>query len=162
MPEQLTICNTSPLLYLHLVKHLALLPKLYGRLLIPSAVQDELLAGAKQGVSVPVVENLPWLRVVATHSPELIPLITDLGRGEAEVIALGLERPGSRLVLDDALARRIARLNGLLFTGTVGVILKAKQRGFLETVEPVIFALRNAGLWLGDRLVAEALQQAGE
>ena len=89
-------------------------------------------------------------------------MITDLGRGEAEVIALGLERPGSRLVLDDALARRIARLNGLLFTGTLGVILKAKQRGFLETVKPVIFALRDAGLWLGDGLVAEALQQAGE
>ncbi len=162
MPEQLTICNTSPLLYLHLVKHLDLLPKLYERLLIPLAVQDELLAGAKQGVYVPVVENLPWLRVVAPHSPELIPLITDLGRGEAEVIALGLEHPGSRLVLDDALARRIARLNGLLFTGTLGVILKAKQRGFLETVKPVIFALRGAGLWLGDRLVAEVLQQAGE
>jgi len=162
MPEEVTICNTSPLLYLHLVGQLDLLPQLYGQVLIPPAVQAELEAGAQRGVSVPMVETLSWLRVTRLASQALLPLATDLGRGEAEVIGLGLERPNCRLILDDALARRIARFNGLRFTGTVGVIVKAKQRGLLDAVKPVVLALRNAGLWLSDSLVTDVLREAGE
>jgi len=125
-------------------------------------VQAELEAGAKRGVNVPVVEALSWLRVTPLASPALLPLATDLGRGEAEVIGLGLERPNSRLILDDTLARRIARLNRLRFTGTMGVVLRAKQRGLLDAVQPVVLALRNAGLWLSDSLVTQVLRQAGE
>ena len=89
-------------------------------------------------------------------------MVTDLGPGEAEVIALGLQRPESRLILDDRLARRIARLHNLQVTGTIGVIVKAKQAGLLPAVSPVIIALREAGLWLSDALVVEVLRQAGE
>ena len=52
-PERLVVSNTSPLLYLHQVGQLDLLRKLYKQIKIPSAVRDELLAGAEQGVSVP-------------------------------------------------------------------------------------------------------------
>jgi len=70
--------------------------------------------------------------------------------------------PRSRRCLDDTLARRIARLHRLQFTGTVGVILKAKEVGLLSAVSPVISALREAGLWLSDALVADVLHQAKE
>jgi predicted nucleic acid-binding protein len=162
MPERITISNTSPLLYLHIVGQLGLLSQLYGHVLIPPAVQAELKAGAQRGVNVPPVEALPWMRITPLASETLVPLATDLGRGEAEVISLGLERPNSRLILDDTLARRIAQLNRLQITGTMGVILKAKQRELLDTVKPVVLALRNAGLWLSDSLVAQVLRQAGE
>ena len=89
-------------------------------------------------------------------------LVIDLGRGEAEVIALGLEHPGSRLILDDTLARRIAQLHKLPFTGTVGAVVKAKQAGLLAAVWPVVSQLREAGLWLSDALIADVLYQAGE
>ncbi len=89
-------------------------------------------------------------------------MVMDLGRGEAEVIALGLENPDSRLILDDTLGRRIARLQNLQFTGTVGVIVKAKQSGLVAAVLPIIVALREAGLWLSDEVVTEVLLQAGE
>jgi predicted nucleic acid-binding protein len=101
MPDKLTISNTSPLLYLHLVKQLDLLAQLYGEVLVPSAVEAELQAGAEQGVDVPQIAALSWLKVTPLASDTSIPLVTDLGRGEAEVIALGLENPGSRLILDD-------------------------------------------------------------
>lgn len=130
MPESTTFSNTSPLLYLHLIKQLELLPQLYGNVPIPPAVESELQAGA--------------------------------ARGEAEVIALGLENPHSRLILDDTLGRRIARLQQLQVTGTVGVVVKAKHAGLLPAVSPVIDALRKAGLWLSEGLVAEVLRQAGE
>jgi predicted nucleic acid-binding protein len=49
-----------------------------------------------------------------------------------------------------------------LIQQTVGVIVKAKQSGLLPTVAPILSALREAGLWLSDRLVTDVLQQAGE
>jgi predicted nucleic acid-binding protein len=162
MPESCTISNTSPLLYLHLVKQLNLLPQLYGMVLIPPAVVSELQAGATRGVDIPQIATLPWLRIIPLASTTSIPLVIDLGRGEAEVIALGLENPNSRLILDDTLGRRIARLQNLQFTGTVGVIVKAKQSGLVAAVLPIIVALREAGLWLSDEVVTEVLHQAGE
>ena len=162
MLELCTISNTSPLLYLHLVKQLHLLPQLYETVFIPPAVVAELQAGAERGVDVPKTTTLPWLHVMALASTASIPMVMDLGRGEAEVIALGLENPNSRLILDDTLGRRIARLQSLRFTGTVGVIVKAKQSGIVSAVFPVIVALREAGLWLSNEVVTEVLRQAGE
>jgi predicted nucleic acid-binding protein len=162
MPEQRTICNTSPLLYLHQIDRLNLLKQLYKTVLFPPAVEAELSAGAEQGINVPRLSSYPWLKRVSLVSDASIPLVTDLGRGEAEVIALGLEHPGSRLILDDTLARRIAQLNQLQFTGTVGVIVRAKRVGLVAAVSPIVSQLRKSGLWLSDSLIAEVLRQAGE
>jgi len=100
--------------------------------------------------------------VTPLASDTSIPLVTDFGQGEAEVIALGLENPDSRLILDDTLARRIARLHKLQLTGKVGVIVRAKQVGLLTAVSPLLSALREARLWLSDALVTQVLHQAGE
>ena len=162
MPDTLVISNTSPLLYLNLVEQLDLLPALYQTVAIPPTVRDELVVGKKQGVQVPDVDKLEWLQVVPLRDRTLIPLVTDLGSGEAEVIGLGLEHPRSRLILDDSLGRRIARLHRLTVTGTAGVVIKAKRLGLVPSVKPVVQDLQAAGLWLGDELVREILRQAGE
>ncbi len=162
MPERLVIANTSPLLYLQLVGCLGVLRALYGAIVVPPAVHAELEAGLKVQVAVPDVATLSWVEVKAVESEALIPAIVDLGPGEAEVIALGLEHPGSLLILDDLLARRVAALNSLTYTGTVGVLIKAKQAGHLEAIRPVIDDLRTSGLWLSDELVATILAQTGE
>jgi predicted nucleic acid-binding protein len=158
----LVISNTSPLLYLNLVGHLWLLPELYGDVAIPPSVQAELQAGASGGIRVPHPSDHSWLRVVPLQSRQLLPLVTDLEPGESEAIGLALEHPGSRLILDDQLGRRIARLNRLTITGTLGVVLKAKAAGLVPSVTPVVQELRTAGLWLSDELVAAVLAQAGE
>ena len=65
MPELCTISNTSPLLYLHLVKQLDLLPRLYGTVFVPPAVVSELQTGAERGVDVPKPEMLPLTQICA-------------------------------------------------------------------------------------------------
>lgn len=162
MPERIVIANTSPLLYLHQVGHLDLLRVLYRLLIVPPAVRAELDAGVKAGIAVPDLAALSWIEIRTVQSRLLIPAIVDLGPGEAEVIGLGLEHPGSLLILDDQLARRVASLNHLAFTGTLGVILKAKQSGCLAAAGPVLECLRSSGLWLSDELVAAALRRVGE
>lgn len=95
-------------------------------------------------------------------SVSLIPAIIDLGQGEAEVLALGLENPDSLLIFDDQLARRIANLYRLKYSGTLGVLVKAKQQGYLSSVAPVIAKLRHQGMWLTDKVVNDVLRLAGE
>jgi len=160
--ESVVIVNTSPLLYLHQISGLHFLQQLYRAVTIPLAVQEELETGKRRGVDVPDVGSLSWICLRPVSSAALVPAVVDLGRGEAEVLALGLEIADSLLILDDQLARRIADLHSLRYTGTLGVLVKAKQAGHLPSLRETITALREKGMWLGNEIVAEALRLAGE
>lgn len=62
----------------------------------------------------------------------------------------------------ELLARRIAIANNMLFTGTLGVLLKAKQVGYIHEVKPYINALCDAGLWISEVLIHTVLTKANE
>lgn len=161
-PDRLVVSNTSPLLYLHQVGQLDLMRKLYQRIWIPPAVRLELQAGAEQGVSVPDLGGLEWVEEHPLRDRTLVPAVVDLGAGEAEAIALALASPASLLILDDQLGRRIARLSGLTVTGTLGVLVKAKQTGLLLRVAPMIAALEHTTMYLTRQLIEMVLTEADE
>lgn len=163
MPEREVVSNTSPLLYLHQVGSLDLLQKLYGQVIVPSAVRDELRVGSERGVSIPEVGRIRWLEVRAPAETALLPMVIDLGAGETAALAIALSSPGSLLILDDALGRRMARLLKLTYTGTLGVLVKAKKEGHLPAVKPVLEALRDqTTMHLSHDLLAWVLREAGE
>jgi predicted nucleic acid-binding protein len=162
MPEGEVVSNTSPLLYLHQIGRLDLLRRLYERVVAPAGVRDELERGAEQGIDVPRLDEIPWLEVRRFREQTLLPAFLDLGRGEAEAIGLALLSPGSLLVLDEALGRRIARLNKLKVTGTLGVLLRAKEQGWLSEVLPALEALQRTTMYLSDSLIVETLRKAEE
>jgi len=116
MPD-VVICNTSPLLYLYRLRHLEILRQLYHQLVVPEAVRDELHAGRMQGEDTPELEAYAWMTVRTVRVPEVIQLITDLGPGEAQVLVLALEEPGSLVILDDGFARAVATTRGMRLTG---------------------------------------------
>jgi predicted nucleic acid-binding protein len=95
-------------------------------------------------------------------TPIWIQLIKDLGPGETETITLGLENPGSLVILDDLLGRRAARSAGLRVSGTLGVLLKAKRVGHLPSVAEAVADLRAAGMWIADELAENVITQAGD
>jgi predicted nucleic acid-binding protein len=82
-------------------------------------------------VDLPAVEALDWIRIRQPAGRLLLPIVADLGAGEREVLALGTETLDSLVILDDALARQYARMLKLALTGTLGVLLKAKEAGLL-------------------------------
>jgi predicted nucleic acid-binding protein len=161
MPERI-ICNTSPLFYLHRVGHLELLPKLYGSITVPDAVVAELRAGRDQGEDAPEPSAMAWIEVCPVRVPQLIALINDFGPGEAEVLALALEHPGSLVIVDDRLAQTIAKGRGLRVTGTAGVLLKAKREGHLPAVAPVLSELTRLGFRRAPATRQEILALADE
>lgn len=168
MSPPLIICDTSPLFYLHQAGCLDVLATLYESVIVPPAVVMELEAGRKGGWDSPVIGGLPWIQITAVTATSLLPAIVDLGAGEVEVIALGLEIKAAsnsdvKLILDDQLARRIADLYKLSYTGTLGVIIKAKQRGLLrQSVQEIIHIMQERGMWLSQSVINSALKIADE
>ena len=153
-------CNTSPLQYLHQVGKLEVLPRLFEQVQVAEAVVAELAEGRKRKVSLPDIGRLPWITTrVASDAKRLIP---NLGRGEAETIALGLEAPNALVVMDDAAARKAASAERLSVIGTVGVLLLAKEQGYIDAVGPALASLEEMGFRLSERLHRQALFEAGE
>ena len=160
MPD--VICNTSPLQYLHQVGVLELLPALAGQVCVPEAVVAELREGQRRNVLLPTLEELSWLTVQPVRDRTLLPLVTHLGDGEKEVLALGLETEDALLILDDRDARRYARALELEITGTLGLLLRAKERGILDAVRPVLDRLQALGFRLNARTRQMVLKRASE
>lgn len=160
--KDLVISNTSPLFYLYRLGQLDLLQKLYRRIHVPVAVVEELRVGREQGEEAPDVADYDWIEVCSVQAPEVVQLIADLGPGEAEVLILALENPGSLVILDERLARDLAQARNIRLTGTAGVLLKAKQEGHLRAVAPLVEKLIQLGFRLSDTVIDAIFKLAGE
>ena len=161
MPE--IISNTSPLLYLYRIGTLEWLSKLCSaEIWVPSAVVFELEEGRRLGYDVPNPSHYDWIRLVEPRSIPSEWLTTDLGAGELAAMALALENPDRIVLLDDALARRIAQAAGLKVWGTLKVLLEAKSHGLAEAIEPLVNRLEAAGMWISSDIRKRVLGLAGE
>ncbi len=156
------LINTSPIQYLYQTNTLNLLFNLYGEIILPQSVVNELTDGIYLGVVLPNLNSLPWINIKKAQSRNILPLVTDLGAGEREALALAIEINDSLLVLDDNLARRYASLLGLSFTGTLGVLLKAKQEGFLLEIKPILDQLDSLNFRLSKSTRNSVLKIAKE
>ncbi len=156
------ISNTSPLQYLHQVDLLPLLPALFGQVCAPTAVAGELATGRSMGLNLPNPEALAWIDVRNVSQRGLLPEAPHLGEGEKEVIALALEQQESLLLLDDRIARIHAHALNLSVTGTLGILLLAKERGLLHVVRPALDQLDALQFRLDERTRRHVLKLAGE
>lgn len=156
------ICDTSSLLYLHQIKRLELLRRLCDHVVVPSAVVSELREGLALGVDVPDPNNLDWMEVETPHGTAAMDLVTDLGLGETEVLTLAMEREGAVALVDDRLARRLARQLNIPLTGTLGVLLDAKRAGFIDRLTPLMDELQSLGFRLAPQTRRAVLELAGE
>lgn len=159
MPE--VFLNTTPLQYLHRLGHLEWLRDFYGRVIAPMAVALELREGRRLGARVPSIEALPWIEVRAPVAA--VPAFPRfIHRGEAEVLALAAESDAALVVIDDLLARGLARKLGLRVAGTLGIILRAKSEGRIDAVAPLMDQLEQQGFHVAAETRAEVLRLAGE
>jgi len=156
------VCNTSPLQYLHQIGCLEIVKQLAAEVLVPPAVVEELSVGHNHGLDLPDVEGLTWIQVREPASAPALPIATDLGRGESQVLALVLEHPGFVAVLDDAHARSVAEALHLPLTGTLGLLLAAKTRGLIPSVSKALDALDAHRFRVSPATREAVLRLAGE
>ncbi|NEQ40627.1 MAG: DUF3368 domain-containing protein [Okeania sp. SIO3I5] len=162
----IVVSDTSPLNGLVIVGHLPLLQQIYGRVLIPPAVADELERGGEDDPRITQVLSLDWIEVCQPTNIQLVKTLqtdSNLDRGESEAIALAQELKAEELLIDERLGRKEAVRLGLNITGLLGILLVAKGRGFVTEIRPIIDALiQQANFRVSDRLYLEVLIAAGE
>jgi predicted nucleic acid-binding protein len=148
------VSNSSPLIAFERLERLELLHAMTGRVIIPPAVRREVFPG---------VALLPWLHQRSISQPLTTQLLAPrLGPGEREAIALALELRPSFVLLDDLPARRAAEELGLTVLGTVGLLLLAKERSLVPSVQPLLDQLIALDFRVSQRLYQAALTRAGE
>lgn len=160
MPE--VFGDTSPIQYLHQTASLDLLPALYSKLVVARAVAEEIAVGRSLGVPLPDLQSLPWIEMREVANRQPLRFSPDLDLGEKETLALALESSDPLVILDDGLARRHAKLLEIPCTGTIGVLLKAKEKSLLLRIQPIIDQLAGLGFRLSPATRKAALDLAGE
>lgn len=157
------IVNSTPLLVLGNIGQLDVLHKMYGEIIIPEAVFREITEkddAASQAVR--AADN--WIKVEAVQNPSEYALYrARLHAGEVETMILAQQSPKADLiVLDDNAARKTAEFLGLTVTGTIGILLKAKQNGIITQIKPLLNEIMQNGFFISDRLLQMILKAAGE
>lgn len=153
---RLVVSDSGPLHYLVLCEAIEVVPKLYGQLVIPSAVARELAHPRTPPIVRHWIQTPPqWTRI---QTPTQTDPATHLGLGEREAIALALELKASLLLIDDRAARRIAVERGLSITGTVGVMEQAATSGCLNLSE-ALKKLSNTNFRINADVVREMMER---
>jgi predicted nucleic acid-binding protein len=162
MPEESIVCDTGPLIALSLIDHLELLQRLYSRVLVPGAVFDEVEAGTSDRAGARAILGAEWLEKVESVTADPL-LATELGAGEAAVIAAAYAMSSHSVLLDDRKARRVAfQAYKLRVRGSAGVLVAAKRAGLIPAVRPLLDEMMSKGYYLSVRLVDRATSEAGE
>jgi predicted nucleic acid-binding protein len=160
----IVVSDTSPVLNLARIGHLTLLPALYHRVLIPSGVDTELRNAAAEVSEAIGLARETWLAVATPNDQKRVRQFRqDLDLGEAEAIALALERQADLLLVDERRGRRAATAAGLTVIGLLGVVAQAKRSGLITNAKELLDELiHTARFWIGPDLYAEVLARLGE
>lgn len=160
------VVDSSVLITLAAGEQFHLLREFYSTIHIPPEVWKETTTAPKTfGVQeVQRAKSEGWLIVQSPQDlAKVASLPFNLQPGETEALALALELTGALLLVDDAQGRKAAAALGIAYTGTLGVLLRAKAEGKIPALKPVLGLLANrTTFWLSPAVEAAALKQAGE
>lgn len=141
------VADTSPLFYLAKLGRLTLLRDLYDQVYVPPEVWRETLAGSQVAPNLApqfsAAATAGWLIVSEDVPAATEPEICALDPGERDAIALARYLQSELLIIDEKQGRRVAMRFGLAVTGTLGVLLNAKQRGWISELKPELLKLRE-------------------
>lgn len=144
-----------------------LLRELYGQLLVPPAVwQEVVVSGQGQPGAAELRRAVQdaWICIEVPASTVLLPAnIPPLHPGEVEAIQLALSKQDALLVIDEAVGRAVATGLGLKVIGIIGLLVLAKQRGLIPSLLEELQRLRGPGRFrISQSLFQHALRLGGE
>lgn len=146
------ISDTSCFIILIKIGELELLHKVYGQVVTTFDIATEYGETLPEWVEIATVQD--------KYRQQLLEMQIDTG--ESSAIALALETPGCTIILDDYKARKIADQLGLVFTGTIGVIIKAKLNGIVPSIKPILEKIKQTNFRLSSDIELQALKEARE
>ncbi len=159
----IVVADATPLIALAKIKHLGILAELFGRVVIPQSVYDEVVTKALNRAGASEVAKAVFFDIrSATDQSKVTYLLTNLDAGEAEALVLAEELSADLVLLDEKKARRVAERIGLRYTGTVGLLLAAKNEGKIKKLRPLLDELLVNDFYLDEKFYGRVLRLAGE
>ncbi len=157
----IVVSDTSPLINLAWIGRFPLLQVLYGSIMIPGAVWNEIVTYGKGRPGAAEVSSAEWISRREARNHDLVRAFRqDLDAGEAEAIALAIEMRAEFLIMDERLGRDVVRQFG---RQTIGILLAGMRRGYVESIKSDLDALRyDAGFYITQQLYDRVLTDAGE
>ena len=146
------IADTSCFIVLTNIGELHLLQKVYGQIVTTTEIAAEYGDVLPDWVTIETVQD--------KYRQQILELQVD--KGEVSALALAFEMTNSTIIIDDYRARKIAGKLGINCTGTIGVIIKAKLKGIISSIKPLLTKIGQTDFRITDEMEQQALKAAGE
>lgn len=159
----IVVSDTTPLSELSKVGQLVLLRDVFGEVIVPQEVYDEVTSGTHPAVA--AVRSATWIEVRSVQDASQVVALresTKIHVGEAAAIILAQELGAQQVLIDDLRARRVAKARLLRVTGTIGTLLLAKEQGLIAQVKPILDDLIALGKRISPQLYQDVLAIAQE
>jgi predicted nucleic acid-binding protein len=161
--KKIVVSDTTAITHLAKIGALNILQKLYLEILIPEAVYSELAQVKRTQPGALQVLNSNWIKTVKIKNQSVVNKLTrHLDIGESEAIALSIELQSDILIIDEKAGRAIAKKLGRNIIGMIGVLIEAKNKGYIKSVKPYLDKLRNTGFRMSEGVYRLGLQMANE
>jgi predicted nucleic acid-binding protein len=148
----IVITDTSCLIILEKIALLPVLHQLFNNVITTPEI------AAEYGSPLP-----EWIVIIPVKDKSLQQRLTSMvDKGEASAIALAHEIENKYLITDDLEARKLSIKLGLSVIGTLGVLLRAKQQGYINAVKPFVELMKQTDFRVSDDLYQTVLYKAGE
>jgi predicted nucleic acid-binding protein len=157
----IVVADTSPICYLLLIGDIDLLRILFGKVIIPRAVRDELsVEGAPDVLRAWIAQPPKWIEM---HSILAEPdeTLDRLHKGESEAVMLAEQLGADLIVLDDKAAREVAAQRGLKVIGLLGILAEGAHRGLIH-LPTAVDHLRQTTFRASPRILKRLLDQHQE
>jgi predicted nucleic acid-binding protein len=150
----LVVADTSPINLLVLVGQVHVLDGLFGQVIIPPEVANELSHPNAPAVTRAFIASPPrWLR---TQSPTAVLSFANLDPVETAAISLAVEL-AAPLLIDERDGRAAATAHGVPVIGAVGVLERAANGGLLADLATVHAAIRQLPFHVADAILQASL-----
>jgi predicted nucleic acid-binding protein len=161
--QKIIVSDTSCIGYLIQINLLHLLQTLYGEIIIPAAVNDEILQLENKEHTLSEFKNADWIKIYSTHNLSNVSKYKNiLDRGELEAISIAIELEADLLIIDEKLGRVVATTIGFDITGLVGILITAKNKNLILSVKKALDEVILLGCRISNTLYNIALKSCNE
>jgi len=150
--QKIIVSDTSCLILLQKLQQLNLLKELFGKIIITKEVEDEFKGDLPDFFQIQNPKDPNYHKILSTF----------LDKGEASVIALALELENCLLIIDEAKGRKEAKAMGIRITGTLGLLILAKEKNLIRELKPILNQIHNTNFRISRSLIEKALKIVGE
>ncbi len=154
----IAVIDSSPLISLAIIDKLDLLTSIFSEVYLPEEVYREISYFRKKQSR----KLRKWCKDKVRKISKSRELSLFLDKGETEAILLSLQLKSDFLIIDDKRGRRIVSGLNINCIGTVGILLKAKQKSLISQIKPLITALQKDHIYITDELIHKVLVESGE